>query len=174
MTKKAKKRTENHFRNSVISCMRTNFARYSPKYQEVMLKSRVEIEKINKDGKASIKPEVWYKCNICAKNTKQKDINIDHLSPVIEIGKSNSDYNLEQIFQRIDCEVDNLQVLCENCHDEKSKAENALRLQCKAAEKMKNPASFKTVADFRKNLKILGLSQDDYVYNKVSKTFKEQ
>ena len=121
----AKKRTQNKFLNSIISCMRTAFARYSPKYEEVIKGARVEKEKINKDGSVSKRPAVWYTCNSC--NNLTKKVDIDHIEPIIEPGKTYKDYTLDEILARLDCSVDNLQVLCQDCHKEKTTEERKRR-----------------------------------------------
>jgi len=121
----AKKRTQNQFENAVISGARRAFARYSPKYQEVLEASRVELPRVLKDGTHGKVNEVWHTCNVCKE--LQKKVDIDHIEPVIEIGKSRKDYHLGEYIERLDCSIMNLQVICEACHNEKSLHETKQR-----------------------------------------------
>lgn len=54
---------------------------------------------------------------------KVKNLFVDHIEPVVnpETGFTTWDEYIERLF----CEVDNLQVLCGKCHDEKSMQERA-------------------------------------------------
>jgi len=125
----AKKRTQAKFINAVISGIRTAFARYSPKYETVLKLSRVEADRYNKDGSVSKVPDVGYKCNICSQVAKKVDI--DHIDPVIPADKARSDMAIGEILNRIDCDIDNLQVICESCHDLKTTEERKLRKSLK-------------------------------------------
>ena len=57
----------------------------------------------------------------------QKEIEIDHIEPVIEFGKTRSDYTIQEIYERIDCDIENLQRLCKECHKQKTKDEKVKR-----------------------------------------------
>lgn len=59
-----------------------------------------------------------YQCNICKKWFADKNINVDHIHPA---GSLNCANDLPGFVERLFCEVDNLQVLCIQCHDTKSK-----------------------------------------------------
>lgn len=61
-----------------------------------------------------------YLCNECGKWFPEKKINIDHIVPA---GSLNSFEDLPGFVERLFCEVDNLQCLCETCHDKKTKLE---------------------------------------------------
>lgn len=61
-----------------------------------------------------------YLCNSCNKWFQEKKINVDHISPA---GSLNCAADLPGFVERLFCEVDNLQVLCESCHDFKTKQE---------------------------------------------------
>jgi len=66
------------------------------------------------------KQKYEYQCNCCKQWYPAKDVNVDHIIPA---GNLQSGKDLEGFVDRLFCEVDNLQVLCVNCHDEKTKAE---------------------------------------------------
>jgi 5-methylcytosine-specific restriction endonuclease McrA len=59
-----------------------------------------------------------YQCNSCKKWFADKNINVDHIQPA---GSLNCANDLPGFVERLFCEVDNLQVLCIQCHDTKSK-----------------------------------------------------
>ncbi len=61
-----------------------------------------------------------YLCAHCSKWFPEKKINIDHIIPA---GSLNCPEDLPGFVDRLFCEVDNLQCLCESCHDLKTKTE---------------------------------------------------
>jgi len=61
-----------------------------------------------------------YQCNLCKKWFPEKFINIDHIVPAGTLTCAN---DLPGFVERLFCETDNLQCLCENCHNEKTKNE---------------------------------------------------
>ena len=61
-----------------------------------------------------------YQCNSCKAWFPEKQINVDHIQPA---GSLNCKEDLAGFVERLFCEQDNLQVLCESCHDIKTKLE---------------------------------------------------
>jgi 5-methylcytosine-specific restriction endonuclease McrA len=61
-----------------------------------------------------------YQCNSCKLWFPEKQINVDHIKPA---GSLNCKEDLAGFVERLFCELDNLQVLCESCHDVKTKLE---------------------------------------------------
>ena len=61
-----------------------------------------------------------YQCNKCKKWFPDKQINIDHITPAGELNKSD---DLPGFVERLFVEVEGLQCLCQNCHNEKTKQE---------------------------------------------------
>jgi 5-methylcytosine-specific restriction endonuclease McrA len=61
-----------------------------------------------------------YQCNQCKNWFPDKKINVDHICPA---GSLKSAQDLPDFIERLFCEVDNLQVLCETCHNAKTKSE---------------------------------------------------
>jgi len=59
-----------------------------------------------------------YQCVHCTKWFPEKKINVDHICPA---GSLNCAQDLPGFVERLFCESDNLQVLCESCHDVKTK-----------------------------------------------------
>jgi 5-methylcytosine-specific restriction endonuclease McrA len=61
-----------------------------------------------------------YQCNECKGWFPEKKINVDHIIPA---GSLNCAEDLPAFVNRLFCEVDNLQVLCETCHNIKTQQE---------------------------------------------------
>jgi 5-methylcytosine-specific restriction endonuclease McrA len=61
-----------------------------------------------------------YQCNQCKGWFPDKKINVDHIIPA---GTLTCGDDLPGFIERLFCEIDNLQVLCETCHDKKTKSE---------------------------------------------------
>ena len=61
-----------------------------------------------------------YQCNTCKSWFPEKQINVDH---IVGAGSLNCKEDLPGFVERLFCELDNLQVLCTTCHDEKTKLE---------------------------------------------------
>jgi 5-methylcytosine-specific restriction endonuclease McrA len=115
-------------RSMVIRTVRQWFPR-TEKYRRVKSKARVESPKYKKDGTLSKVKDVSYRCNICARLSK--DIEVDHKRTVVALFDSTSTMTLSQYIKKIDCPESNLQVLCKSCHKEKSKEENKKRVKNK-------------------------------------------
>ena len=80
-----------------------------------------------------------YKCEICEEIFKRKEIDIDHVEPVIDIQIGFIDWNtyIENLF----CEADNLQGICKSCHSVKTEQEKEMRMfyKQKLKEKEEKP-----------------------------------
>ena len=61
-----------------------------------------------------------YQCNKCKKWFPDKQINVDHITPAGELNKAD---DLPGFVERLFVEVEGLQTLCLNCHNEKTKQE---------------------------------------------------
>lgn len=61
-----------------------------------------------------------YQCNVCSKWFPEKKINIDHIIPAGSLRCAN---DLPGFVERLFCEVDNLQCICETCHNVKTQKE---------------------------------------------------
>jgi 5-methylcytosine-specific restriction endonuclease McrA len=62
-----------------------------------------------------------YQCNICKNYFSGTSIKVDHISPV---GELNCAADLPHFVETLFCEVENLQCLCNSCHDLKTQQEN--------------------------------------------------
>lgn len=63
-----------------------------------------------------------YQCYTCKQWYPEKAINVDHIIPA---GSLNQAQDLPGFVDRLFCEVDNLQVLCESCHNVKTQQEKS-------------------------------------------------
>lgn len=63
-----------------------------------------------------------YQCKSCRNWYMEKETAVDHIEPA---GKLNTYDDLPGFIKRLFCEVDGLQVLCHECHTEKSMDERA-------------------------------------------------
>jgi 5-methylcytosine-specific restriction endonuclease McrA len=61
-----------------------------------------------------------YQCKECSQWFPDKKINVDHIIPAGTLRCAN---DLPGFVERLFCEVDNLQVLCETCHNKKTQDE---------------------------------------------------
>jgi 5-methylcytosine-specific restriction endonuclease McrA len=61
-----------------------------------------------------------YQCAECSSWFPDKKINVDHIKPAGSLRSSN---DLGEFIERLFCEIDNLQVLCTECHNVKTQNE---------------------------------------------------
>jgi 5-methylcytosine-specific restriction endonuclease McrA len=61
-----------------------------------------------------------YQCNVCNNWFPEKKINIDHINPAGSLRCAN---DLPGFVERLFCEIDNLQCICEKCHNVKTQNE---------------------------------------------------
>jgi 5-methylcytosine-specific restriction endonuclease McrA len=111
---------DNRKKAYVIQILRRASYKWKPRYQ-VLVKSRV--------GRGQ------YKCNICSSIVGRKDIQMDHVNPVIP---TTGWPGWEEYIDRLlaDKESD-WQAICRTCHDIKTKEENGERSANKKKSKKK-------------------------------------
>jgi 5-methylcytosine-specific restriction endonuclease McrA len=68
-----------------------------------------------------------YSCQVCSGTFSPKEINLDHIIPVIDPFKGFTTW--DDFINRLFIKTDGFQVLCESCHMQKSTIENVLRVQ---------------------------------------------
>jgi len=111
--KKPKKpKSEKALKNDIRARMRQLFSWYSQPFKIVTKRAKVGVG--------------LYQCEICASLTKK--IQIDHVEPVVALDRETSSIPLDDYFDKLFCGVENLQAICPNCHDEKTKKENEIRV----------------------------------------------
>lgn len=77
-----------------------------------------------------------YKCASCEGVFGPKQIQLDHIIPVIDPHVGWVDYNT--FIERLLCEESNYQVLCKSCHDWKTTREDLIRTQTKSLQKVED------------------------------------
>lgn len=108
--------------NSFIkSALRNASQRWPPKYQK--LNDACVGTKINpKTGRMA----KHYKCNCCKQDFPAKDVEVNHIEPVVPISGFDS---WDGVIKRMFCEADGLEVVCKTCHKSITKQENQERKQ---------------------------------------------
>lgn len=106
-------------RSFIVSVLRAGTRRWPPKY-EAMDDAKTE-KKINKKtGRLA----QHYLCNGCRNEFVVKDVQADHIQPVVgEEGFISWDVYIERMF----CDKQNFQCLCTSCHSTKTKKERSGR-----------------------------------------------
>lgn len=66
-----------------------------------------------------------YKCALCEGTFQNKDIVIDHIEPVVSLKEGFTTW--DAFIDRLFCEVEGFQILCNPCHDAKTQTEDSLR-----------------------------------------------
>jgi len=70
-----------------------------------------------------------YRCNICEGTFGPKEIQLDHVEPVVGEEDGFIDWNI--YLERLFCSEEGFQVLCKPCHEAKTFLENQIRVQVK-------------------------------------------
>lgn len=120
--------TEGRLKAFVTSVLRSGTRRYPPKYEklnEAYVGQRLNT-KTNREGK-------HYLCALCEGEWPSKEVCVDHIEAVVhpEQGFISWDVFIERLF----CHKDNLQVLCEGCHKNKSYNESQQRKESSGRKK---------------------------------------
>ena len=116
--------TEARFRAFIISALRAHMKRFPPKWKA--LKAAMVGRKVNKrTGRLA----EHYLCASCGNFFVARDVQVDHIDPVVSPEEGFQDW--WTYFNRLYCEADNLQVLCKQCHREKTNAERKERIKNK-------------------------------------------
>lgn len=109
--------TESAFWSFIRSALR-NKSRWWKPIMQAKINARRPYKGPNKRQKYE------YQCVHCKNWFHEKKINIDHICPA---GSLNCAQDLPGFVERLFCEVDKLQCLCEKCHDKKTKLENNVK-----------------------------------------------
>lgn len=90
--------------------------------QSILAKVSIEHTDVNR-------PRVrrWGYCESCGEVTAQYELTVDHISPVIPTDTSFEEMGLDKTVDNMWCSVDNLQALCDHCHDAKTALERKQR-----------------------------------------------
>ena len=108
------KMIDNKLKSFIVNTLRKASQRWAPK-NEALKRFRVPIG-LFKNGNT----RYGYRCNICNEKFMRKDIQIDHINPVVSTeGFTTFDDYIERMF----CDADGFQTACFSCHDEKTNRE---------------------------------------------------
>jgi hypothetical protein len=134
---------------AIRGALRRQFSR-SPIVREVLMKVRREVPRFCKDGSRAKKDAVQYLCSVCGQWTKSTAVAVDHITPVIDVQVGFVDWN--QFIARLFCGSENLQVICDTCHDTKTQSERIARLTIQYTEELDGLECAINVADNHRNL----------------------
>ena len=159
-SQKLKKKPSFNEDGALRGAWRRLFSR-SPVYKEVLMAGRREVPRYNKDGSRHKVDSVQYSCQVCNQWVAAKFIEVDHIIPVIDIDDVSGkvkDWNVYK--KRLFCEKNNLQRICDPCHDIKTFKERQHRQALKdkialdpLAEQVKSVVSIAEAKDLKKQLK---------------------
>jgi len=113
-------------KNLALSGMRSNFFYYHVKEQ--VINNAISKKTGPRGGKL-------YDCAICSakedKAFKRDDIEVDHIEPVVPLDRAMEECSIQELYDRLYCEADNLRTLCKPCHHKVSAEQNAIRAKNK-------------------------------------------
>jgi 5-methylcytosine-specific restriction endonuclease McrA len=124
--------TDGRKRAFITAVLRSGMRRWPPKY--AALHNAYVTTKVNVKTNRLAK---HYECNACKKHFTSKDVEVDHINPVVDpdVGFVSWDLFIERLY----CKMENLQALCKNCHKVKTKEERTVRKDAKRISKESVP-----------------------------------
>lgn len=123
MRSKVENWTDARFRAFIINALRAGFRRFPNKFEAL------KAAKIGRGINPKTKRECfYYKCSGCKGKFLQREVQVDHINPVVSSeGFTSWDNFIDNLF----CDTGNLQVLCIGCHSIKTKEERRSRYATK-------------------------------------------
>lgn len=79
--------------------------------------------------------KTWCKCPKCNQFIPKSYMEVDHITPIVGIHETLDDLTWDTVIDRIWCEEHNLEAICKECHNEKTKLENKERRRYKKEKK---------------------------------------
>lgn len=116
-------------KSQIMGAIRRLFAR-SEKVKHVRKCATCKTVKGPRGGK-------MYKCAMCHKCYPAKQTQVDHIDEVVPLNKTLNDMDYNELIERLDCDISNLQLLCKTCHNKKTQEENKIRRKNKSDRKRK-------------------------------------
>lgn len=111
--------TQARFNSFVKSALRSASQRWPPKYG-CLSEAYVETKVNTKTGRMA----KHYKCNRCLGAFPAKDVEVNHIVPVVPVDGFDS---WDNVISRLFCEKDGLEVVCKPCHRSVTDEENKSR-----------------------------------------------
>lgn len=121
--------TEARYRSFITSTLRAGSRKWPPKY-ETLNAAKTEKKVNKKTGRLA----QHYRCYACEQEFTQKDVQVDHIKPVIDPKKGFISWDV--YIDRMFCESINLQVLCKDCHQVKTKKEKEISKKYASKQKL--------------------------------------
>ncbi len=118
--------TQSRFNSFIKSTLRSGSVRWEPRY--TCLNNAFRVVKINEKTGRMAK---HFECAHCHMLFPQKEIEINHILPVVPIEGFDS---WDKVIERMFCEIDGLEALCKPCHKLTTGQENILRKKNNAAK----------------------------------------
>ena len=110
--------TEARKKAFIISVLRSGSRRWPPKYSTLNAAKTEKRINIKSNRLAQ-----HYQCNLCGLEFTNKDMEVDHIVPIINPKEGFIDWNT--FVNNLFCDSDNLQAICKSCHSIKTKKEKA-------------------------------------------------
>ncbi len=125
-------------RNAIKGALRRAFAR-SDLHKDVLNSAIVK----HSDGNR-LRVKTWAVCAICKQKDAKSYFIVDHIEPCIPINNHFEDMSLDETVDRMWCVRENLQAICESCHDAKTAIERKAREPFKKPRAKRKKACTKT------------------------------
>jgi len=74
----------------------------------------------------------WSRCPVCDRLEPTYKMEVDHLEPLVPLNKTLQEMSMDDLVDRLWCDVHNLLAKCNDCHKLKTAAENKERRRLKA------------------------------------------
>lgn len=113
--------TEARYRGFIKSALRSASQRWPPRYRAL---DAAYVGRYTNAATGRLAKH--YKCNSCQENFPQKEVEVNHVIPVVPVSGFDS---WDGVIQRLFCEQEHLEVLCKPCHKTLTKLENEERKQ---------------------------------------------
>lgn len=111
----------------VIAAIKRTFSR-SKFHKTIRDKSVVKGKKGIRGGKIG-------ECSICKAHIPLYKLTVDHINPIVPLMIPAKCMAFVWFYKRTFCDASNLQVICKECHEKKSKKENKQRVQWRRKKK---------------------------------------
>lgn len=116
-------------RGLIKGAIRRAFSR-SELREKIMARARVQ-----HSDPAKPRCKKWIRCEVCKQPSPEWSSQVDHIEPLIPIGKTMADMTMDELIDRTWCPEENLQAICLTCHDSKTKIERDARTAANRAKK---------------------------------------